>query len=108
MSFSFIKPEYVDKKIFKKCVDRISTKTPIELHIMNDSVMKSYRKSIKQFLEYLIEVGDHFEEYECNAKLLVQEKKYTKWLHNNLETVKGISRLIQDLTDNKNDNKKKY
>ena len=100
MSFSFIKPEIVDKKLFKRCVNKVSAKNAIQLHILNDSVMKSYNKTINEFLSYLIKVGEYLEEYESCSKLIIQQELYSKWLQTNLETVKGISKLIENLTDN--------
>jgi len=108
MSFSFIKPETVDLKTFKKCVNKITAKNSLELHVMNDAVMKEYDKNITDFISYLIKVGEYLQEYECCSKLVIQQKTYQKWLQTNLETVKSISDLVKNLTDIKYDNKKNY
>ena len=47
------------------------------------------------------------EEYEKCSQLIIQQKKYKKWLSVNLETVKSIANLLNELK-NKYDNKKKY
>lgn len=100
MPFSFINPEIVDRKIFKRCVNKVSAKNAIQLHMINDAVMKSYGKTINEFLLYLIEVGEYLEEYESCSKLIIQQKLYETWLQTNLETIKSISKLIENLTDN--------
>jgi hypothetical protein len=99
MSFSFIKAETVDLKTFKKCVSKITLQNSLELHIMNDSVMKEYDKNINDFITYLITVGEYLQEYECCSQLVIIQKTYQKWLRTNLDTVKGISKLVQNLTN---------
>ena len=100
MSFSFIKPETVNRRIFKRCVSKVSAKNAVQLHMINDAVMKSYNKTINEFLLYLIEVGEYLEEYESCSKLIIQQKLYQTWLQTNLETIKSISKLIENLKDN--------
>jgi hypothetical protein len=104
MSFNFLDPSNVDRKMFFKCVSLLSEKDGMELHLLNDSVMTQYDKNINDFLTYLITVGEYLEEYERCSELILQQKKYSKWLRVNLETVKAISILLNDLK-NKHDDK---
>ena len=75
--------------------------------MLNDAVLAEYEKDIDEFLSYLIEVGEYLEEYEKCSQLIMQQKKYKKWLTVNLETVKSIANLLNELK-NKYDNKKEY
>lgn len=97
MSFNFLNPSDVDRSMFHRCLKIISKKDGIDLHILNDAVMKEYDKSINEFLSYLISVGEQLEEYEMCSELILQQKRYKTWLTINLETVKSISRLLKDL-----------
>jgi len=97
MSFNFIEPYDVDRNMFYRCVSILSEKDGIELHMLNDAVMKNYDKTVDQFLSYLISVGEHLEEYEKCSQLIIQQKKYKRWLSINLETVKSIADLLQNL-----------
>jgi hypothetical protein len=65
--------------------------------MLNEAVMKEYNKTINEFLSYLISVGEQLEEYEKCSELILQQKRYKKWLTVNLETVKSISKLLKDL-----------
>jgi hypothetical protein len=103
MSFNFIKAENVDLKTFKRCVNKITLQNSLELHIMNDSVMKEYDKNINDFISYLIKVGEYLQEYEYCSQLVIKQKTYKKWLQTNLDTVKSISELVKNLTDIKYD-----
>ena len=107
MSFNFLDPSDVDRKMFFKCVSILHSKDGMELHMLNDAVMKQYDKNINDFLSYLISVGEHLEEYEKCSELILQQKKYSTWLRTNLETVKSIANLLKDLKF-KYDNKKEY
>ena len=104
MSFNFLDPTDVDRNMFYRCVSIISHKDGMELHMLNDAVMVQYDKDIDEFLSYLIEVGEHLEEYEKCSQLIMQQKKYKKWLTVNLETVKSIANLLNNLKL-KHDNK---
>ena len=84
MSFNFLDPTNVDRNMFLRCVRVLSGKNGIELHMLNDAVLKEYEKNINE-----------------------QQKRYKKWLSVNLETVKSIANLLNELK-NKYDNKKKY
>jgi hypothetical protein len=97
MSFNFLNPSDVDRNMFFRCVEILSKKDGIDLHILNDAVMKEYNKNINEFLSYLISVGEQLEEYEKCSELILQQKRYKKWLTVNLETVKSISTLLKDL-----------
>jgi len=97
MSFNFIDPIDVDNSMFFRCVSILENKDGIELHMLNDAVLDSYGKSVNEFLSYLISVGEHLEEYEKCSQLIIQQKKYQKWLKVNLETVKSISELLKNL-----------
>jgi hypothetical protein len=97
MSFNFLDPINVSRKMFLRCVSIISNKNGIELHMLNDLVLTQYKKSINDFLSYLIKVGEHLEEYEKCSQLIIQQKKYKTWLDINLETVKSIANLLNDL-----------
>ena len=107
MSFSFLNPSDVDKNMFFRCVKILSKKDGIELHMLNDAVLQEYDKTIIEFLSYLISVGEQLEEYETCSELILQQKRYKKWLTVNIETTKSISNLLKDLKL-KHDNKKKY
>ena len=107
MSFNFLDPTNVDRNMFLRCVRVLSEKNGIELHMLNDAVLKEYEKNINEFLSYLKKVGEHLEEYEKCSQLIIQQKKYKKWLSVNLETVKSIANLLNELK-NKYDNKEKY
>ena len=104
MSFNFLHPSDVDRSMFFRCVKILSKKDGIELHMLNDAVMKEYNKTINDFLSYLISVGEQLEEYEKCSELILQQKRYKKWLSVNLETVKSIANLLNELK-NKYDNK---
>ena len=97
MSFSFLDPTQVDRNMFYRCVNTLSDKNGIELHMLNDSVLTQYDKNLDEFLSYLIAVGEYLEEYEKCSQLIIQQKKYKKWLRINLETVKSIADLLQNL-----------
>jgi len=97
MSFNFLNPTTVSRTMFLKCVSLISEKDGMQLHLLNDAVMTEYKKNINDFLSYLITVGEYLEEYEKCSLLIVQQKHYKKWLQVNLETVKSISNLLNDL-----------
>jgi len=97
MSFNFIDPIDVDNSMFFRCVAILENKDGIELHMLNDAVLDSYGKSVNEFLSYLILVGENLEEYEKCSQLIIQQKKYQKWLKVNLETVKSISELLKNL-----------
>ncbi len=107
MSFSFLEPNEITRKTFLRCVSVLSDKNAIELHMLNDVILVQYGKNINKFLSYLIKVGEHLEEYEKCSQLIIQQKKYKKWLDTNLETVKSIANLLKDLKF-KYDNKKEY
>tara|TARA_B100000927_G_scaffold243666_1_gene205781 strand:- start:368 stop:691 length:324 start_codon:yes stop_codon:yes gene_type:complete len=107
MSFNFIDPCDVDNNMFFRCVSILEDKDGIELHMLNDAVLASYGKSVDEFLSYLIEVGEHLEEYEKCSQLIIQQKKYKKWLKINLDTAKSIAKLLKNLRM-KYDNKKEY
>ena len=107
MSFSFLEPNEISRKTFLRCVSVLSDKNAIELHMLNDIILVQYGKNINKFLLYLIKVGEHLEEYEKCSQLIIQQKKYKKWLDTNLETVKSIANLLKDLKF-KYDNKKEY
>ena len=107
MSFNFLDPSNVDSKMFHRCVSIISDKDGTELHMLNDAVMIQYDKNIHDFLSYLIKVGEHLEEYEKCSQLIIQQKKYKKWLSVNLETARSIAKLLKNLKlkhDNKENN----
>jgi regulator of PEP synthase PpsR (kinase-PPPase family) len=104
MSFNFLDPSNVDSKMFHRCVSIISDKDGLELHMLNDAVMIQYEKDIDDFLSFLISVGEHLEEYEKCNQLIIQQKKYKKWLTVNLETAKSIAKLLTNLKL-KHDNK---
>ena len=74
MSFNFIDPCDVDNNMFFRCVSILEDKNGIELHMLNDAVLASYGKSVDEFLSYLIEVGEHLEEYEKCSQLIIQQK----------------------------------
>jgi len=97
MSFNFLHPSDVDRSMFNRCVKILAKKDGIELHMLNDAVMKEYNKTINEFLSYLISVGEQLEEYEKCSELILQQKRYKKWLTINLETVKAIAKLLKDL-----------
>ena len=97
MSFNFLDPSDVDRSMFLRCVSIVSEKNGIELHMLNDAVLEQYQKNINDFLSYLIKVGEHLEEYEKCSQLIIQQKKYNKWLRVNLETIKSISKLLKEL-----------
>ena len=66
-----------------------------------------YDKTIDEFLTYLTQVGEHLEEYEKCSHLVIQQKKYKKWLTVNLETARSIAKLLNNLKlkhDNKENN----
>jgi len=105
MSFSFLDPTNVNSKMFHKCVSLLSNKDGLELHMLNDAVMIQYEKNIDDFLSYLIRVGEHLEEYERCSQLIIQQKKYKKWLKVNLETARSIAKLLKNLKL-QHDNKK--
>ena len=107
MSFRFLDATQVDRNMFYRCVKTISNKDGIELHLLNDAVMKQYEKTIDEFLSFLISVGEHLEEYEHCSVLIIQQKKYKKWLQVNLKTAQAIANLLKDLK-NKYDDKEKY
>ena len=46
MSFSFLNPTNVNRKMFYRCVSIISDKDGTELHMLNDAVMIQYDKNI--------------------------------------------------------------
>tara|TARA_Y100000389_G_C17078516_1_gene325468 strand:- start:17 stop:298 length:282 start_codon:yes stop_codon:yes gene_type:complete len=83
--------------MFYRCVSIISHKDGMELHMLNDAVLTEYELGIDKFLSFLIQVGEHLEEYEKCSQLIIQQKKYKKWLTVNLETVKSISNLLNNL-----------
>jgi len=69
--------------------------------------MIQYEKDIDDFLSFLISVGEHLEEYEKCNQLIIQQKKYKKWLIVNLETARSIAKLLTNLKlkhDNKENN----
>ena len=107
MSFNFLDPSHVDRNMFYRCVKTLSDKDGMQLHMLNDAVLTQYNKNINDFLSYLISVGEYLEEYEKCSQLIIQQKKYKKWLTVNLETVKSISELLQNLKL-KHDNEEKY
>ena len=75
MSFNFIDPTDVDRNMFHRCVQTISNKNGMELHMLNDAVLLQYSKNLNDFLSYLISVGEHLEEYETCSQLIIQQKK---------------------------------
>ena len=107
MSFSFLDPTQVDRNMFYRCVNTLKNKDGMELHMLNDAVLSEYDKNLNEFLSFLISVGEYLEEYEKCSQLIIQQKKYKKWLTVNLETVKSIANLLNELK-NKYDNKEKY
>ena len=106
MSFRFLEPSNVSKHMFNKCVNLLIEKDGLQIHMLNESVIKEYGKNVNDFLSYLIKVGEHLEEYETCSELIIRQKEYQKWLRVNLETVRSISKLLRDLAnyDNKKDN----
>ena len=107
MSFNFLDPTQVDRNMFYRCVKTLSDKNGTELHILNDAVLRQYNKNLNDFLSYLISVGEYLEEYEKCSQLIIQQKKYKKWLKVNLKTVKSISELLKNLKL-KHDNEEEY
>ena len=99
MSFKFLDPSDIGKRMFYKCVNIIIEKDSLQIHMLNETVLVEYGKNINDFLTYLIKVGEHLEEYEMCSQLIIQQKQYRKWLRVNLETVHSISKLLKDLSD---------
>lgn len=99
MSFKFLDPSDISKRMFYKCVNIIIEKDSLQMHMLNETVLLEYGKNINDFLSYLIKVGENLEEYEMCSQLIIQQKQYRKWLRVNLETVHSISKLLKDLSD---------
>ncbi len=99
MSFKFLDPSDISKRMFYKCVNIIIEKDSLQIHMLNETVLLEYGKNINDFLSYLIKVGENLEEYEMCSQLIIQQKQYRKWLRVNLETVHSISKLLKDLSD---------
>ena len=64
-------------------------------------VYGNIKKTVNQFLSYLISIGEYHEEYEACSKLIIQQKKYNKWINTNLEIVENISKLLTGLSNRK-------
>ena len=101
MLFDFLSPKEVDIKMFYRCVDILSNQSTTQLHFTNELCLRKYKKTVNQFLSYLISIGEYYEEYEACSKLIIQQKKYNKWINTNLEIVENISKLLNGLSNRK-------
>ena len=96
MNFDFLDPKDVDEKMFRRCVKVITKQSPLQLHVTNDLCLKKYKKSIIEFIDYLIEIGKGFEAYEMCASLLKQQNSYKSWSKINADVIRSMSQLIID------------
>lgn len=95
----FIPIESVEPHVFDKMVNMLNEHPPARLHMLNEVTVDKFKKTIVEFIDYLIHVGEHLEEYETCTELVKKRTAYLKWLQGNRTTITVIKDIINEFKD---------
>lgn len=95
----FIPIESVEPHVFDKMVSMLKEHQPARLHMLNEVTTDKFKKTIVEFIDYLIHVGEHLEEYETCTMLIKKRTEYLKWLQGNRTTITVIRDIINEFKD---------
>jgi|TARA_R110000822_G_scaffold206166_1_gene342615 hypothetical protein len=95
----FIPIELVDPHVFNKMVNMLNNHPPARLHMLNEVTVDKFKKTIIEFIDYLIHVSEHLEEYETCTELIKKRTAYLKWLQGNRTTITVINNIINEFKD---------
>jgi len=95
----FIPIESVDPVMFKKMSTMIQEHSPARLHMLNEVTTDRFKKTIIEFIDYLIHVGEYSEDYETCSMLFKKRTEYLTWLQGNRTTITVIKDIINEFKD---------
>lgn len=95
----FITIESVEPHVFDKMVNMLNEHPPARLHMLNEVTIYKFKKTIIEFIDYLIHVGEHQEKYETCTELIKKRTAYLKWLQGNRTTITVIRDIINEIKD---------
>ena len=67
--------------------------------MLNEVTVDKFKKTIIEFIDYLIHVSEHLEEYETCTELIKKRTAYLKWLQGNRTTITVINNIINEFKD---------
>jgi len=102
----FIPITDVSEDVFEKAYESLVHLTPLELYMSNDEVLFKYNLTILSFLEYIIQIGVHYERFEECRKLTTTKDKYLTWIKINKETALSIFNLVENLKEHNKERKR--
>lgn len=92
----FIPIELVEPAMFEKMNRLIQEYTPARLHMLNEVTVDRFKKTIVEFIDYLLLVGEHLEQYETCSVLVKKRTEYLTWLQGNRTTITVIKDIINE------------
>ena len=95
----FIPIESVELHVFHKMINMLNNHPPARLHVLNEVTLYKFKKTIVEFVDYLIIVGEYLEEYEICMELVKKRTEYLKWLQGNRTTITVIRDIINEFKD---------
>jgi hypothetical protein len=95
----FIPIELVDPHVFDKMVNMLNNHPPARLHMLNEVTVDKFKKTIIEFIDYLLLVGEHLEQYETCSVLIKKRTEYLTWLQGNRTTITVINNIINEFKD---------
>lgn len=72
---------------------------PARLHMLNEVTVDKFKKTIIEFIDYLLLVGEHLEQYETCSVLIKKRTEYLTWLQGNRTTITVINNIINEFKD---------
>ena len=96
-NISFIPIDEVSPTRFEQTSEFLLAKTEIELHGINEVVIQKYNRTIVDFFDYIILIGENQEQYEHCKKLLDKRDDYLDWLKKNRATAEAINEAVNKL-----------
>lgn len=82
--------------MFEKMNRLIQEYTPARLHMLNEVTVDRFKKTIVEFIDYLLLVGEHLEQYETCSVLVKKRTEYLTWLQGNRTTITVIKDIINE------------
>jgi len=95
----FIPIESVELHVFHKMINMLNNHLPARLHVLNEVTLYKFKKTIVEFIDYLIIVGEYLEEYEICMELVKKRTEYLQWLQGNRTTITVIRDIINEFKD---------
>lgn len=95
----FVPIENIDPDVFQHMIGMIEDKYPAQIHMLNEMTTDRFQISITEFIDHLILVGEHLEEYETCTMLVKKRTAYLKWLQGNRSTVSVIHDIFNEFKD---------